>query len=274
MLITRLLRTSLLSLALATLVTACGGAEEPTDPVADDAAPVAEAVAPEPALQAIDDSDAQGEQAVSESTPVEDATANSDTNDVEATVGSDTNESVETAADESDEETIDPEELTLAGTIELKQYTVAWVGSGTMGGGTLTVEGKDYPFKIAGLGIGGFGASTIDATGVVYDMPDLDAFPGTYGNARLGLTAGESGGGKLWLKSTTGVVIELESEMRGLALAGGVDGIIIEWDEAEESSFDRARDSTEETVGEGIEYGAEAVQKGVDGVKGWFKKDE
>ena len=169
-------------------------------------------------------------------------------------------------APEIAEESLEP-----AGLIELKQYTVAYIGSGTMGGGTLTVDGETYPFNIAGLGVGGIGASAIDASGAVYNLPSLDAFPGTYGNARLGLTAGESGGGKLWLRNPEGVVIELESEMRGLALAGGVDGILIEWDEGEESSVDRALDDTQEVVGEGIEAGADAVESGVQSVKKWIK---
>ena len=173
-------------------------------------------------------------------------------------------------ADDGGQE-VDEESLEPAGLIELKQYTVAYIGSGTMGGGTLTVDGKVYPFNIAGLGVGGIGASAIDASGTVYNLPSLDAFPGTYGNARLGLTAGESGGGKLWLRNPDGVVIELESEMRGLALAGGVDGILIEWDDGEESSVDRALDNTQEVVGEGIEAGADAVESGVQSVKKWIK---
>ena len=167
---------------------------------------------------------------------------------------------------------IDPDELEPAGTIELKQYTVAWVGSGTMGGGTLIMDGKEYPFRLAGLGIGGYGASSIDASGVVYNLPSLEAFPGTYGNARLGMTGGDSGGGKLWLRNPDGVVIELKSEMRGLALAGGVDGILIQWEDAEDSKVDEAMDDTRDTAGEAIEAGADAVQDGVDNVKGWFKK--
>ncbi len=170
-------------------------------------------------------------------------------------------------------EEIEPDELEPSGEIELKQYTVAYMGSGTLGGGTLTVDGETYPFKISGLGIGGIGASSVDAEGVVYNLPNLDAFPGTYGNARLGMTAGDSGSGKLWLKSSTGVVIELESEMRGLALNSGLDGIFIDWDDGGDSNVDKAVDGTEEVVGEGIEKGADAVQKGVDNVKGWLKGD-
>ncbi|MEP1470069.1 MAG: hypothetical protein ABJK25_03785 [Halieaceae bacterium] len=170
-------------------------------------------------------------------------------------------------------EEIDPDSLEAAGRVELKQYSVAWVGSGTIGGGTLTMDGESYPFKIVGLGVGGFGASSVEATGVVYNLPDREAFAGTYGNARLGLTAGDSGGGKLWLRNSDDVVIELESEMRGLALAGGVDGLVIQWDEKEKSSVDDAMDGTEEVVGKGIEAGADAVETGIGKVKGWLKKD-
>ena len=179
------------------------------------------------------------------------------------------------AAEEAVPETqvIEEDELEPAGEIELKQYTVAWVGSGTMGGGTLTMDGKEYPFRLAGLGVGGYGASSIDATGIVYNLPSLDAFPGTYGNARLGMTGGDSGGGKLWLRNPDGVVIELKSEMRGLALAGGVDGILIQWEDEEDSQVDEAMGGTRDVAGDAIESGADAVQGGVDKVKGWLKTD-
>ncbi len=183
-------------------------------------------------------------------------------------------EAVADAADEEPAEVIDPDELEASGEIELKQYTVAWVGSGTMGGGTLIVDGKEYPFRLAGLGVGGYGASSIDAHGTVYNLPNLEAFPGTYGNARLGMTGGDSGGGKLWLRNPDGVVIELVSEMRGLALAGGVDGILIQWEDEADSDVDKVMDGTRDTAGEVIEAGADAVQDGVDNVKGWFKKKD
>jgi hypothetical protein len=181
---------------------------------------------------------------------------------------------VDTAATAKNAEEIDPESLELAGEVELKQYSVAWGGSGTMGGGTLTYDGQSYPFSIVGLGFGGFGASAVEAKGVVYNLPSREAFAGTYGNARLGMTAGESGGGKLWLRNRDGVVMELESEMRGLALAGGIDGLVIQWDEDENSSLDDAMDDTEEIVGEGIEAGADAVEKGIGTVKDWMKTDD
>ena len=190
----------------------------------------------------------------------------------EATVEETAEQAAATAGGEEDVQEIDPEELEPAGEIELKQYTVAWVGSGTMGGGTLIMDGKEYPFRLAGLGIGGYGASSIDASGVVYNLPSMEAFAGTYGNARMGMTGGDSGKGKLWLKNEDGVVIKLESKMRGLALGTGVDGILIQWEDESDSKVDKAMDGTRDAAGDAIEVGADAVQDGVDEVKGWFKK--
>ncbi len=88
---------------------------------------------------------------------------------------------------------IDPESLSEVGTIEIKQYTVAYIGSGTLGKGTLTYHGQVHPFQIGGLGVGGIGVASIDAHGSVYNLPDLESFTGTYGNARLGFTAADKG---------------------------------------------------------------------------------
>ncbi|MFT4518726.1 MAG: hypothetical protein ACI9JM_001111 [Halioglobus sp.] len=217
-------------------------------------------------------SDAQESSAVAESTA-----ANAESGGLTASLegnppAGDSNADSATAVEEA--EVIDPESLEPAGEVELKQYSVAWGGSGTMGGGTLTIDGESYPFSIVGLGLGGFGASVVEAKGVVYNLPSRDAFLGTYGNARLGLTAGESGGGKLWLRNSNGVVMELESEMRGLALAGGIDGLVIQWDEEEKSSVGDAVEGTGEVVGKGIEAGAHAVEEGIGAVKGWIKNDD
>jgi hypothetical protein len=127
-------------------------------------------------------------------------------------------------------EEIDPESLNESGSVDIKQYTVAYIGSGTLGKGTLTYQGKTYPFRIGGLGIGGIGVSSIDAYGTVYDLPDRESFAGTYGNARIGFAAADKGKGKLWLKNTNGVVLKLETKMKGLALSGGADGIVITWE--------------------------------------------
>ena len=152
---------------------------------------------------------------------------------------------VDTGSSRDDDE-IDPESLSDSGTVTIKQYQAAWIGSGTLGKGTLTHEGRSYPFRIGGLGFGGFGVAAIDAHGSVYNMRDLESFAGAYGNARIGLTAADKGKGRLWLKNTNGVVLQLWTEMKGLALTGGVDGIVIAWESDVQESIRSAKEGTEE----------------------------
>ena len=45
------------------------------------------------------------------------------------------------------------------------------------------------------------------------------------------------------------------------------------WINEGDSKVDDAMDSTRDGAGKAIEAGADAVQDGVDNVKGWFKKD-
>ncbi|MBW1686650.1 MAG: hypothetical protein JRS35_16490 [Deltaproteobacteria bacterium] len=145
-----------------------------------------------------------------------------------------------------EDDEIDAESLSDSGTVLIKQYQAAWIGSGTLGKGTLTHEGRSYPFRIGGLGFGGFGVAAIDAHGTVYNMRDLESFAGAYGNARIGLTAADKGKGRLWLKNTNGVVIKLWTQMKGLALTGGVDGIVITWESDVQESIRGAKQGTQE----------------------------
>jgi len=122
------------------------------------------------------------------------------------------------------------DELRETGTIDISQVQVAFLWGGNLGGGTLHYGGKSYDFTIGGLGVGGIGASTIEATGTVYNLDSLDDFPGAYGQARLGFAAGDESGGTMWLENETGVYIKLDTERKGLMVSGGVDAIYIELD--------------------------------------------
>ena len=140
---------------------------------------------------------------------------------------------------------IDPASLSESGTIAINQYQVAFIGSGTLGKGTLRYRGQEVPFRIGGLGLGGIGIAAIDAHGTVYNLSDLQKFTGAYGNARLGLTAADKGKGRLWLKNTNGVVIKLWTKMQGLALTGGVDGIVIQWESEVQEDARKLKDGTQ-----------------------------
>src|SRR6516165_136889 len=102
-----------------------------------------------------------------------------------------------------------------SGTVTIHQVQVAFIGSGSGGGGTLHFQGRNYPFKLGGLGIGGIGVSRLEATGTVYDLRRVDDFAGVYGQTRVGWSAGAQGKGQLWLKNPNGVYIHLITQRKG-----------------------------------------------------------
>jgi hypothetical protein len=104
---------------------------------------------------------------------------------------------------------------------------IAFIGSGEMGGGTLYFQGRSYPFKLGGLGIGGIGISTIDADGWVYNLYRLQDFNGVYGQARTGWAVGQHGGGEMWLQNSNGVILRLRARREGLSLSLGADGMVV-----------------------------------------------
>jgi hypothetical protein len=122
-----------------------------------------------------------------------------------------------------------PQKIT--GTIEFHELQVAYIGSGTMGHGTLYFQGQSYPIKVAGLGIGGIGLSTIQAHGDVYDLENIEDFPGLYGQARYGIAVGDMSSGEMWLANPNGITIHLDTKREGLMLSLGGDGLDIEMDE-------------------------------------------
>ncbi len=122
----------------------------------------------------------------------------------------------------------DDEKLVQAGTLDIDQTRVAFMISGNAGGGVLHYRGKDYPFSIGGLGVGGIGVSKLKASGQVYNMTDRATFAGVYSQLRSGITVADQGAGnKLWLKNGDGVVLKLEGKSQGLALSLGADAVNI-----------------------------------------------
>ena len=119
------------------------------------------------------------------------------------------------------------DDLKASGTVRIEQVQIAFIGSGNLGGGTLKFGNKSYDFTIGGLGVGGFGVSKITATGTVYNLDELAHFPGAYAQGRYGMVIGDKSTGKLWLKNSHGVVLELHADREGLALSLGGDAIYI-----------------------------------------------
>jgi hypothetical protein len=119
-----------------------------------------------------------------------------------------------------------------SGYVDMREVQVAYIGNAGGGEGTLTYQGKSYPFKIAGLGVGGVGISTVDAQGEVYRLTDLAQFPGAYVAGQYGAVAGKESVGDIGLEnSNTQVVMHLKAKREGLMLSVGADAVDIHMSE-------------------------------------------
>lgn len=117
-----------------------------------------------------------------------------------------------------------------SGTVTINEYELAYIFNGQMGGGKLNFHNKVYDFKLGGLGIGGIGASHINASGEVYHLDNISQFQGTYVQASVGYSATDQGKGHVWLQNQNGVVLHLKTSQQGLGLTAGADGIVVKMD--------------------------------------------
>lgn len=113
-----------------------------------------------------------------------------------------------------------------SGTVAIDETQFAFILGGSLGGGTLTFQGKEHPFKVGGLTAGAnVGVSKMDAAGEVYGLDEISKFPGTYTKLEASITLGGGIGG-LRLKNENGVIMRLESRTQGLQLnVGSASGI-------------------------------------------------
>jgi hypothetical protein len=110
-----------------------------------------------------------------------------------------------------------------SGYVNMEEVSIAYLGEAGGGKGTLTYQGRTYPFEIAGLGGGGVGISTVDASGEVYNLTDVAQFPGAYAEGRYGAVIGDASTGDLWLENNAGVAMHLKAKREGLMLSLGAD---------------------------------------------------
>ncbi len=96
----------------------------------------------------------------------------------------------------------------------------------TKGEGYLRYKGDDFKFQVTGLSAMGLGVTTLNATGEVYNLLNLDDFPGTYFGFEGGGTFIEGSKG-LVLKNNKGVVLNLKAEQQGMDLKLGNEGLKI-----------------------------------------------
>ncbi|MGK9236567.1 hypothetical protein KXS07_32400 [Inquilinus limosus] len=114
-----------------------------------------------------------------------------------------------------------------SGTVVIDQMQLAFLVSGSLGGGRITFQGQAYRFSIAGLGAGGKGVFDLQAEGEVYNLTAIDDFAGLYDTAGLGHASGKDGKGRLWLQNADDVVLQLRARYEGLVVTG-VDDVDIQ----------------------------------------------
>jgi outer membrane immunogenic protein len=94
------------------------------------------------------------------------------------------------------------------------------------GDGTLTFQGRDYDFELKGISLIDLGASSSVSVGDVQNLENLADFEGTYVALEAAGAAG-SGASAVTMRNENGVVITLNSELRGVQLALATQGLRI-----------------------------------------------
>jgi hypothetical protein len=111
-------------------------------------------------------------------------------------------------------------------TIELSGGVVAAGIGYQWGHGDVVYQGKKHRFDLSGLSIVDVGASSYTASGVVYDLHNLEDINGHYAAAGAGLTV--AGGGEAdVLKNEKGVYIKLLAASKGLRFNLSANGMKI-----------------------------------------------
>ncbi|TAK63905.1 MAG: hypothetical protein EPO18_05370 [Methylobacter sp.] len=90
----------------------------------------------------------------------------------------------------------------------------------------MTYEGTEHSFDISGLSLADVGISKFSASGIVYNLRQLEDFNGTYYGVKGGVTIA-GGKGAIAMKNNHGVVIELNGTGAGLKFALGTQGVTI-----------------------------------------------
>ena len=114
-------------------------------------------------------------------------------------------------------------------TVTISELQVMVLVGGDHGHGTLSFNGAEHDFTVAGVKLGGIGIHKKDMKGSVYRLNNLDDFNGIYFLVEAGLTLAKGRGG-LWMKNGNGVIMHLKSSTEGLALSVGVEGLKVSLD--------------------------------------------
>ena len=113
--------------------------------------------------------------------------------------------------------------------IELESTAIGAGIGARFGGGTLLVAGEEHPVTLKGVSLGDLGVSRISASGLVQNLENVSDIEGTYLAVEAGGAAGK-GASTLTMRNDKGVVITLESELEGVQLTLGAEGLNLSLD--------------------------------------------
>jgi hypothetical protein len=97
----------------------------------------------------------------------------------------------------------------------------------TWGQGTLHFGGRDFPFKLQGIGLLGVGASSFEATGEVYHLAKVEDFGGSYAAASAS-AALDQGEYSTSMQNQHGVVMRIKSTTKGVELKAALEGVAVQ----------------------------------------------
>lgn len=114
-----------------------------------------------------------------------------------------------------------------SGRVEIVTRSIAIVGGGGRGDGTLTLpDGRTYKFSVEGFTVASLGVSKTVAEGRVSHMKSVRDFEGNYTVLEAGGSLG-AGGGALRMRNHNGVVMDLVATQVGVSLTLGVSGMTV-----------------------------------------------
>ena len=110
--------------------------------------------------------------------------------------------------------------------VELEMTSIAIGIGASWGSGTLSFEGRDYAFGVKGLSVLDLGASAAVSVGDVQNLDSLSDFEGRYVAFNAAAAAG-AGVSSVTMRNGKGVVITLQSDLKGVQLALAGQGLTI-----------------------------------------------
>jgi hypothetical protein len=111
-----------------------------------------------------------------------------------------------------------------SGTVALTSKAVALGIGVSWGDGTLTYQGKTYPFSVEGLSVADLGVSSISTSGEVFNLKNVADFSGNYvaGEAGIAIAGGPT---DTIMKNQNGVVLRLHGTQQGARLTLAAQGV-------------------------------------------------